>query len=91
MQGAALYSPSGGLPLGHTRLCGLRGVKDIRVRSGCCSRYLEPRRGMVLFSRGCCDRRRGDGFKVHQGRFRLERRKKLLMLKVVQTLAQVAQ
>ena len=37
-----------------------------------------------LFSRACCDRIRGDGFKVEEGRFRLAIRKTFFALRVVE-------
>jgi len=41
-----------------------------------------PRRNR-LFSRACCDRTSGTGFKLKEGRLRLDTREKFFMVKVV--------
>jgi len=44
-----------------------------------------------LFSRACCNRTRGNGFKQKEGRFRADIRKKFFTVRMVKKLEQVAQ
>jgi len=57
-------------------------------------RYLEgacKKDGDVFFSRACCDRARGNGFELKEGRFRLDLRNTFFYSEGGETLAQVTQ
>jgi len=56
---------------------GPRG-KAVRYLKGACRKDEDN-----LFSKACCDRTRGDGFKLREGRFRLVIRKKFFTVGVV--------
>jgi len=65
----------------------LRGelIAAFQYLKGACEKV-----GDKLFSRASCDRTSGDSFKLKKGRFRLDVRKKFFMMRVGETLGQVA-
>jgi len=69
--------------------CALAAQKASRIL-GCIKSSVASRDGDTLFSRACCDGRTGNGFKLKEGRFILDIRKKFFALRVVK-LAQVTQ
>jgi len=58
--------------LGKRRLWGYQRECFQYIERGC------KKGGKRLLSRACCDRTRGNGFKLKEGRFRLDIRKKFL-------------
>jgi len=78
------------------RELGLDSLEKRRLRGGLIVvfQYLKGsyrKEGDRLFSRICCDNTRGNGFKLKEGRFRLDIRKKIFYCESGVTLEQVAQ
>jgi len=67
------------LSLGKRRLQG----DQLPVTERACKQH-----GDRLFSRDCCDRTRLNGFKLREGRFRLDIRKKFFTVRVVKQVIQ---
>ena len=74
---SALHGPLLGLLRKHGVFRG-HLTAALRYFKGACQKD-----GDELFCRACSDRTRGDGFKLKEGRLRLDRRKKFLKMRVV--------
>jgi len=89
--GVSPVSSSGVLSTGKTWSCysRSRGGHKSDQRAGAplaAIQYLKrayKKAGEGLFTRACSDRTRDNGFKVKEGRFRLDRRKRFFTMKVV--------
>ena len=83
--GRTRHRPQDGMEQGQLGLFSLE-KRRLRGRVIMAFQYLMgacKKDGDKLLSRACCDRTRGDGFKLKGGRFRLDIRKRFFMRKVV--------